>query len=127
MTGADEQRTSLTDLEGRSSRKDRFVTTQMRLRSVCACPVIPSGPTRCSRKGSGARLPGSVQQLISSSSVLHAGIFCRHTLHSASVGDIRAARKAGHSPATAPMTTDAPIPPPQASGGMTTPQCSVEA
>ena len=66
-------------------------------------------------------------QLISSSSVLHAGILCCHTLHSASVGDIRAARSAGHNPATAPMTTDAPIPPPQASGGMTTPQCLLEA
>jgi hypothetical protein len=42
-----------------------------------------------------------------------------HTDHSARVGDRRAARMAGSSPAKAPMTTAAPRPPTQASVGMT--------
>ena len=37
-----------------------------------------------------------------------------HTDHSASVGDMRAARSAGRSPATAPMSSAAPKPPPVA-------------
>jgi hypothetical protein len=41
-------------------------------------------------------------------------------LHSARVGDRRAARMAGSSPASAPMTTAAASPPAQAPGGMTT-------
>jgi hypothetical protein len=42
-----------------------------------------------------------------------------HTVSSASVGDMREARNAGHSPATAPMRIAAPMPPAQASAGMT--------
>jgi hypothetical protein len=42
-----------------------------------------------------------------------------HTVRSASVGDMREARNAGHSPATAPMRIAAPMPPAQASAGMT--------
>ena len=52
--------------------------------------------------------------------------FCRRTrwlccqmLHSACVGDRRAARMAGSSPAAVPMSTAAASPPAQASGGMT--------
>jgi len=41
-----------------------------------------------------------------------------HTVNSASVGDMREARNAGHSPATAPMRIAAPMPPAQASAGM---------
>jgi len=43
-----------------------------------------------------------------------------HMLQSASVGDMRAARRAGRSPARAPTTSAAPMPPPQASTGTTT-------
>ena len=50
-----------------------------------------------------------------------------HMLHRAWVGDIRAARRAGHRPATAPMRMAAPMPPPQARAGMTTSSCLVEA
>jgi hypothetical protein len=42
-----------------------------------------------------------------------------YTLHSACVGERRAARMAGSSPARAPMTMAAARPPAQASGGMT--------
>lgn len=42
-----------------------------------------------------------------------------HTLRSASVGDMRAARSAGTSPATAPIDNAAPNPPAQARVGMT--------
>src|SRR5580704_10706248 len=45
-----------------------------------------------------------------------------HMLHSAWVGDIRAARRAGISPATAPMIREAAKPPSQASGGTTVDQ-----
>jgi hypothetical protein len=45
------------------------------------------------------------------------------TLQRAWVGDSRAARRAGQSPATAPMRMAAPMPPPQASAGMTTSSC----
>ena len=48
-------------------------------------------------------------------------------LHSASVGDMRAARRAGMSPAIAPIKMAAPKPPAQASGGTTTDQPLVEA
>jgi hypothetical protein len=41
------------------------------------------------------------------------------SVHSASVGDMRAARRAGSSPAAAPMSSAAPSPPAQASGGTT--------
>ena len=44
-------------------------------------------------------------------------------LHRASVGDMRAARKAGQSPATAPIRMAAPMPPPQARAGITTSSC----
>ena len=44
-------------------------------------------------------------------------------VRSASVGDSRAARSAGSRPAMAPMAMAAPMPPPQASGGMTIAQC----
>ena len=46
----------------------------------------------------------------------------RQSVQSASVGDIRAARSAGGIPAAAPMTTAAPSPPAQATGGMTVAQ-----
>src|ERR1700678_2712689 len=46
-----------------------------------------------------------------------------HTLQSAWVGDRRAARIAGSSPARAPMRIAAPSPPAHASGGMTIAQC----
>ena len=42
-----------------------------------------------------------------------------YTERSASVGDSRAARSAGYSPATAPMTSAAASPPASASGGTT--------
>ena len=41
-----------------------------------------------------------------------------HMLDNARVGDIRAARRAGQSPATAPIPTAAPLPPAQARSGM---------
>jgi hypothetical protein len=41
------------------------------------------------------------------------------TVHSASVGDMRAARRAGRRPATAPMIRAAASPPAQASAGTT--------
>jgi hypothetical protein len=50
-----------------------------------------------------------------------------YTAHSAWVGDMRAARSAGSSPAAAPMSTAAPMPPPQARAGTTTAQPLVEA
>ena len=49
------------------------------------------------------------------------------SVHSASVGTCRAARRAGSSPATAPMSSAAPNPPAQASGGTTMAQPLVEA
>jgi hypothetical protein len=49
-----------------------------------------------------------------------AGCLSRQTVQSAWVGDRRAARMAGSSPARAPMMTVAAIPPVQAWGGMTT-------
>jgi hypothetical protein len=48
-------------------------------------------------------------------------------VHRAWVGDMRAARRAGHSPATAPINMAAPMPPPQAVAGMTMSSCLVEA
>ena len=45
-----------------------------------------------------------------------------HSVQSASVGDRRAARRAGSRPAAAPMSSAAPRPPAQARGGMTTAQ-----
>jgi hypothetical protein len=48
-----------------------------------------------------------------------------HTVRSASVGERRAARNAGRSPATAPMMMAAPNPPTQARVGTTTDQCLV--
>jgi hypothetical protein len=48
------------------------------------------------------------------------GLF--YTDQSAWVGDMRAARRAGSSPASPPMRTAAPIPPAQAMAGMTTAQ-----
>ena len=50
-----------------------------------------------------------------------------HMLHKAWVGDMWAARRAGRSPATAPMTSAAASPPAQAWTGMTTDQCCVVA
>lgn len=50
-----------------------------------------------------------------------------HMLHNAWVGDIRAARIAGISPASAPMSTAAPMPPPHASAGTTIAQPLVDA
>src|SRR5262249_38929703 len=49
------------------------------------------------------------------------------TVRNASVGERRAARRAGRSPAVAPMTIAAPSPPPQASAGITTVQLFVDA
>jgi hypothetical protein len=43
-----------------------------------------------------------------------------YMVHRAWVGDMRAARRAGHSPARAPMSTATPSPPAHASAGMTT-------
>jgi len=64
-------------------------------------------------------LPGSGgSQLLSSRSRSS----LRHTLRSASVGESRAARNAGNSPAIAPIAIAAPMPPPQAEAGMTTSQ-----
>ena len=48
-----------------------------------------------------------------------------YLLHSAWVGDIRAALMAGSSPAMAPMTSAEASPPAQASAGMTVVQCLV--
>jgi hypothetical protein len=48
-----------------------------------------------------------------------------HTVRSAVVGDIRAARRAGSRPAIAPMVIAAPIPPAHPVVGMTTAQCLV--
>src|SRR5258708_26102352 len=48
-----------------------------------------------------------------------AGSGAGHRVHSACVGDRRAARLAGSSPASGPMSRAAPRPPAQASGGMT--------
>jgi len=48
-----------------------------------------------------------------------------HTVRSASVGDSRAARRAGNKPAIAPIAIAAPIPPAHAAVGMTTAQCLV--
>ena len=45
-----------------------------------------------------------------------------HMLHKASVGDMRAARRAGSRPARAPMAMAAPAPPTHASVGMTVAQ-----
>jgi hypothetical protein len=45
------------------------------------------------------------------------------TMRSASVGDIRAARRAGSRPAIVPMAMAAPMPPAQASAGITMVQC----
>ena len=50
-----------------------------------------------------------------------------HIDHSAWVGDMRAALRAGRRPATAPMRIAAPNPPPQASTGTTTDHPLVEA
>ena len=49
----------------------------------------------------------------------------RHTVQSAWVGDIRAARMAGRSPAMAPISSAAASPPAQARVGMTVAQCWV--
>ena len=48
-----------------------------------------------------------------------------HAVLSASVGERRAARIAGRMPAMAPIRIAAPMPPPQASVGMTVVQCLV--
>jgi hypothetical protein len=48
-----------------------------------------------------------------------------HMLQRAWVGDMRAARMAGRSPAMAPMTRAEASPPAQASGGITVDQCLV--
>jgi hypothetical protein len=48
-------------------------------------------------------------------------------LQSACVGDVRAARRAGHSSTAAAIRIAAPMPPPQATVGMTTSSCVVEA
>ena len=50
-----------------------------------------------------------------------------HIDHNAWVGDMRAALRAGRRPATAPMRTAAPNPPPQASTGTTTDHPLIEA
>jgi len=50
-----------------------------------------------------------------------------HMLQRAWVGDIRAARRAGHSPAMVPMRMAAPMPPAQARVGMTMSSCLVVA
>ena len=50
-----------------------------------------------------------------------------HTVLSASVGESRAARIAGSSPAIAPIRIVATIPPAHASVGITTAQCLVSA
>lgn len=49
-----------------------------------------------------------------------ATVFTAHTVRSAAVGDIRDARTAGISPATAPMRMAEAMPPVHASAGMTT-------
>ena len=50
---------------------------------------------------------------------------CHQTVRSASVGESRAARSAGRSPAIAPIAIAAPSPPVQAETGTTTAQCFV--
>ena len=54
--------------------------------------------------------------------VPHRPLVAGYMAHRAWVGDMRAARRAGHSPARAPMSTAAPSPPAHASAGMTTSQ-----
>jgi Fe(II)/alpha-ketoglutarate-dependent arginine beta-hydroxylase len=65
------------------------------------------------RKSRAARLAGTRQVRLPGA--------CGQTVHSACVGDRRAARMAGSSPARAPMTTAAARPPAHACVGMTTP------
>ena len=98
--------------------------------------VIVSGcfrPRTCTLTGSSAvgvpclaKRPGSSAQPVGGEAGEDGPVACPpsclscQTVHSAWVGDRRAARMAGSSPARAPMMTAAASPPAQAWGGMTT-------
>src|SRR5258708_6635285 len=86
---------------------------------------VHNAPFRCSRQGP-AKAPSDWSH--DQSELEQGGAYILddsqpHTLQRASVGDIRAARRAGQSPATAPIQMAAAIPPAQARTGMTTSSC----
>ena len=85
----------------------------------------PAGPAQGRARGQAARSvigsrPSWGAPLAGDRTIPPEGLTCYQTLQRAWVGDRRAARMAGSSPAKAPMTTAAARPPAQASGGMTT-------
>jgi hypothetical protein len=114
------------ELVQRAAGRDTAVGLGGRVYPV-QCVAVETGLARCQRVAD-HQVPVPVEPLafggqgrpvLGRSDRLRHG---HHMLHRAWVGDMRAARSAGHSPAIAPMSTAAASPPAQASRGITVAQ-----